>query len=228
MFARLFPSRKVPAGLLYIFFLFLFDAQISSPASFSKGDHLVGLWSDACPCRIPCPCWKSGKASAAFCLNIQLYDINQAILKGVDKGNLQFVLIAMPMGSLGISTPRWAYVDSTMQQDKVQAVIELVQMLYGVPVKVIPDKVVIRALPGLHEVNIPRVLTYKVRRREADEAKVDQSVASYLYPWLREPEQGLTELALYTPEGEEIRYEGTNSLFARVEWPRTSRPAKKP
>ncbi|MGH2360386.1 MAG: DUF1326 domain-containing protein [bacterium] len=57
----------------------------------SRTDSAIveGVWSDACPCAIPCSCWSSGSPNVAYCSNIQVYVLRSGQHKGVAfKGNV--------------------------------------------------------------------------------------------------------------------------------------------
>lgn len=195
---RLSPRRKVTALLLIT--LFLASDQAGWPAFVSRDDHIIGLWSDACPCQIPCPCWKSGKANASLCVNVQLYAISQAVLNGVATRDLQFVLVAMPTGPHGISIPRRAYVDSGVPGEKVRTMTKLIEMMYGVSVQVIRRKVHISTSSEKHEVTIPGVLTYKSKASQRGRNKGRRLRCSFSLPLAARAR---------------ARRDGTNGLFFR-------------
>jgi Protein of unknown function (DUF1326) len=77
----------------------LFLAALLSSAASIGGDELhtiSGEWSDACPCGIPCHCWKHGISSARRCVNFHVFRVESGLFKGVDLTGTVFVLLNVP------------------------------------------------------------------------------------------------------------------------------------
>jgi hypothetical protein len=72
--------------------------------------------------------------------------------------------------------------------------------------------------PGFAEFNIPNVLTFKITF-DPDRKPIDD-VGNFMYPWLSEPRQGLSQDFVYSPsDGDQVSYSGTNALSAKLKIP---------
>ena len=62
---------------------------------------LEGVWSDACPCKIPCPCWKTQTANVVRCVNPQVFHITKGHFGSHDLSGVTFVLVGLPNRNYG-------------------------------------------------------------------------------------------------------------------------------
>lgn len=173
--------------------------------------YVAGRWSDACPCDVPCPCWRTSRASARVCLNVHVFHIRTDESSASNIARLGFVLLMKPKAAYGAPSPSTLYIDSVVPMQQVVEVENLVRQTFGdlqtvrLPIRFSENHLI-------QSVEIPGVLDYKVRRgREAPTG----DVANYLYSWLSKPVQGVALDVRYQEPGREaIHYSGTNSISA--------------
>src|SRR5882724_8849943 len=100
-------------------------------AGLLSSETVSGVWSDSCPCRVPCPCWKTGKASANKCVNVQVY---QAHSFGLQKENTLFVLVGVPKHPYGAPEDYSLYVDPHVTKDNLDQLKDLLASFYEIEI----------------------------------------------------------------------------------------------
>lgn len=179
---------------------------------------ISGLWSDACPCHVPCMCWRTGSSSSPNCLNVNLYRITQ---DGSHEANLrgtQFVVIESSEVPYAAPFPQTVMIDSSASPDQVRAITSLA-VKYFTNAKITLQPMVYRENGNSQELEISNVLTYKI---QISEKSPKNDVSDFLYHWLANPKQGIVTKVWYGPPGQQaIQYSGTNALKGdfRMLWP---------
>jgi len=181
-------------------------------------EMIVGTWSDACPCKISCPCWRNHRSSVQLCVNFQVFRIQSGRFFGVDLAGSTFVLANLPLG------PHRAPVADTLFVDvsdgaRTSAAEESVRVLFGfAPRKVSHTSIQYRESRNAQRVVIPGLLSYKVSF--GHRLAISSEVADNLYPWLSNPKQGIVESVIYSPQGEiPVKYSKTNAISAEFRIP---------
>jgi|HubBroStandDraft_1064217.scaffolds.fasta_scaffold71271_1 hypothetical protein len=173
----------------------------------------LGTWSDACPCKIPCPCWRTQRANVPRCLNVQLYAPSVAMEKA--KQNVVFVLVGSPTTQYGSPSNFSLYVDKGMPTSTLEFMRGFFADNYGIAPHTEKIVSINASLSRDSEsVEIPDLLAYKV---SASSQMLDVNVEKYLYPWLTNPRQWVSSSVTYKSNGKTEEYEGTNSLSANFD-----------
>jgi len=178
----------------------------------ARAGFIVGQWSDACPCKIPCPCWRTRRSSSPNCVNVHVFRITDDESAGTNLAGSVFVLLQIPRSAYAAPSPETLFLDRLTPADKSVAIETLIRSYFGA-VKTV--RVPLRFSENEHgqSVQIPGVLTYRVRPLREPPL---QTVADYLYPWLSDPIQGVAvEVTYRVPGHKTIRYSETNSIFAQ-------------
>jgi hypothetical protein len=189
----------------------------------SSEKRATGVWSDACPCAIPCSCWRHGKANVPKCVNVQVYAPKSS---GRSRANDPvFVLVGLPVKPYGSPSAYSLFIDKRMSRPVVDAMRDFFEDNYWIqPGTEQIVHVNARLRPDSQVVEIPGVLSYKAHLLSND---VDQDVGRYLYPWLDTPKQWTTQIVRYKQrEDGFVEYSGTNSLFATFNLGEPELPAR--
>lgn len=101
------------------------NAKLQKP---SQSD-IAGVWSDACPCKIPCLCWRS-KPKVLRCVNVQVFHIDHGFYDGINLAGATFVLVSSADDNLSAPTPKILYVDH--EYDSPTAARKLIQLFVSV------------------------------------------------------------------------------------------------
>ena len=207
------------AGLLLILVLPILmllagdDAQVEKNA----GVIIEGVWSDACPCKIPCPCWRTGHSNVPKCLNFQVFHINQGFFQGADIGKATFVLAAAP--DAPYEQPEFLRIYG-VEGPGTNVAGDLMQRVFGIKtrfglqeassMKVVTDQ-------RRHTVDIPKLLHYDVgaARTSQISGELSMDVASYLYPWIENAQQWEVRKVRLRVDGHRVTYSKTNSIFGQ-------------
>jgi hypothetical protein len=172
-----------------------------------------GAWSDACPCKIPCSCWRSERANVARCVNVQVYAPKLADGGEGTKHGPVFVLVGVPATPFLSPSSFSLFIDARMPKSTVDLMSDFFEDNYGIQPgtgKIVPIKTAL--YPDSQTVKIPGALSYQVRLLSED---VDPNVKEYLYPWLGEPRQWRTRAVHYTSSAGKVdKFSGTNALSA--------------
>jgi Protein of unknown function (DUF1326) len=177
-----------------------------------RPDYVSGLWTDACPCKVPCPCWRTGHSSAPDCVNLHVFYITHDTGLDSNLNEARFILLNIPVSSHNAPAPQALFIDLHTDDRRSTLIKALVSEYFGdVEVRRVP----IDVSQQMHSqtASIPGVLDYQVQF--PDEVSPIPEVADYLYPWLSKPVQGLTFKIEYTSlDGKKVRYSGTNAIKA--------------
>jgi hypothetical protein len=180
--------------------------------------YILGKWSDACPCHIPCPCWRTSRASARVCLNVHVFRITRDESSDSNLAGLTFVVLMKPNAAYEDPSPRSLYIDSGVPTQQAAEIESLVERLFG-RLQSVRAHIRFSEDHDIQRVKISGVLDYKVRTAGAGPA---EEVRKYMYTWLSKPVQGVALDVRYKEPGHEpIHYSGTNSISAefRLEKP---------
>jgi hypothetical protein len=176
-----------------------------------------GAWSDACPCAIPCPCWRTHKSSVRTCLNIQTFQIGKGRYEGADLSGAAFVLLSLPVLPGEAPIPERLFVSDSATEKETHAIRALIERQLG-EVTVSRAPLRITADNDRVEASVAGVISYRVRA--AGQAPPLAGVSNYLYPWLSDVKQWTAEEVTYrSPAGERTRYSNTNSLHGHFRIP---------
>lgn len=174
---------------------------------------ISGVWSDACSCAIPCPCWETGRANVRHCLNVQVFE---PTTHDSSNGEATFVLI-------GNSEGYWApskytlYVSNSADALLVSTLTAFFGNYYGVgPEDLRKVAIKVETSPRTQRLEIPGVLHYSVE--SLPRTALSESISGHLYEFLLKPQQWKTHALTYQSEtGAVIRYKGTSSLTAEFQ-----------
>jgi hypothetical protein len=207
--------RLVLAALAILAFA-LFEDRSTAP----HDSTVSGFWSDACPCKIPCPCWRTGHSSAPKCLNLHLYRILQDDSETANLRGLQFVVLESPDAPYAAPVARTVFVDSLTSDGQIIALTGLAEKYLG-HVQFVRQHLVFRETRGNQRLEIPDLLSFNI---EISNSPPQNEVSNFLYSWLKNPKQGVASEVWYGPAGQEaIKYSGTNALTAEFHMVRQSR-----
>lgn len=183
---------------------------------FSNGglptDEIYGRWTDACPCKIPCPCWKTQKSSAKSCVNFQVFRIRAGLSDGLSMAGSIFVLESKPQREGEAPTPMILFVEPVDTQ-RQRAIAAIVKRLGFDSPRVVPAKISYHATRDTQSVSLGGILWYQIT---FDPNRVLASeVSENLYPWLFNGRQGVVLSVVSLPHsGHAVEYSGTNALSA--------------
>lgn len=181
----------------------------------SNAIALTGMWSDACPCQIPCPCWHTAHASTHDCQNVQVFLVEQFKHGRSTRRDLAFVIVGWSKHPFEAPEPAVVYIPDGSDADTARLIGDLVRRLLGnaASFEVVRAPIQYRLFANEHEVVIPGILAYRI---SSQNRPPHESVARSLYPWLTSPVQGVTKEVSYSHAGKSFRYRGTHALFARL------------
>jgi hypothetical protein len=180
-------------------------------------EAMIGAFSDACPCRIPCTCWRTSKANVERCFNVHVYSVKPGPNAGSKARNSTFVFIGIPTRPYEAPAPYKLFVDESAPAKVVGQMSAFFYNNYGISSTVI-ERVPIQAnvSQNSHSVIIPGVLTYKV---SPSDKSLAPEVRDFLYPWLHRPQQWEVRQVRYTSGSDNTDYSGTNSVSAEFRIP---------
>lgn len=239
----LWLASFVLTGLVLVQFLFLSgswendeeknsqDPRGKQATSSESADYIGGRWSDACPCEIPCPCWKIGQSKIKTCLNIQVYWIESGVLRNEKVGETLFVVVSRPVRDYLAPSPMIIYVGERASQEVTNAFSSLLRKLHGDPFTLRTERVQIhyKLQNDEHQITIPGVLDYKIHATHENRAlTLSNEVRAHMYSWLSEPRQGITRRVKYEGMDGPVSFTGTNALFARFHLPFGDRSRDRP
>jgi len=138
--------------------------------------EVSGVFSEACECTPPCPCWAAKKPTQNHCHNVQVFKIEKGHYGAVALDNLVVVSVAVsPEGktmqeSAGQSVVLALYVDRSITAAQREAVEKIWEQSFNLGVKA--GKGGLKAVrfeavevgPERAIVTIPGILTYEVRK----------------------------------------------------------------
>jgi hypothetical protein len=181
--------------------------------------EVSGLWSEACGCALPCPCWFGKKPTLDHCENIQVFRIEkghygQTPLNGLvvvvawvsapgkimDKSAAESRLLAYYLDRSATPAQRRAL--KKIWDDSIMAGVKSPQG--GVKIVSLKD---VEIRPGRATVTIPGILSYSVYALKDRPVKIYDPVRSGF-------EQGLSRIMRYKDYGVEVSYSGRHAFFA--------------
>jgi hypothetical protein len=180
----------------------------------SPKTYLSGTWSDACPCKIPCSCWKTLRSSASLCVNFQVFKIEDGVYDGEDLAGVVFVVLNEPGASGEAPLPHTVFLPN-LEKNKSAALEKAVNDLLNLRTARVVHSAIKHVLNhNEQKVEIPGILKYDIYVNGNYPSK---DVSDHVYSWLSNPKQGHTKSVIYLPDG--VKYSKTNALFARFKIP---------
>ncbi len=200
--------------LIVIAITFTWGGDAGRRVLVSDQSYLRGVWSDACPCTVPCPCWRRHRANAKYCLNIQVFHIASGRYEGVDFANSTFVLVAQPEESYGTPFPYLLYSDRPVEEQQDRATGNLFQEIFGLAPQAGIEHAQVQTLitHRAHVTTIPGILKYDVAPPPDREEPPSGEIRGYLYSWLSNAKQWIVRDLEYQAADGSSSYRGTNSL----------------
>lgn len=175
-------------------------------------DFIEGVWSDVCPCSIPCSCWHTHRSNAPRCLNFHVFKVIHGMYGGTDLSGATFVLLNLPASAFQAPSPRTLFIDQGLSEQKAIAIEGLIGKYFG-PTHTRRAPIDFREHSSRQEVTIPGILSFGISLDSS--LDLSDQVSEDLYPWLFNPKQGIAYHVSYLPLGQEpIRYSGTNAISA--------------
>lgn len=211
-------QTRVACSLCWCLLLLGFFLGWPGKQAREAGSYLSGTWSDACPCRIPCPCWGQHRSSARLCVNFHTFRIEDGRFHGVSLRGAVFVLLNLPQGPYEEPVAGTLFV-SKGDEDRATVIENALGDVFGLA----PDSVSLNSIEYLESgttvvVKIPGLLSYRVSFPRGKE--LSPEVSKGLYPWLFDARQGVVETVVYAPQkAETVAYSGTNALWGRFRIP---------
>jgi Protein of unknown function (DUF1326) len=189
-----------------------------NPASLETDSYdLKGVWSDACPCSVPCPCWYRRQANSKRCVNIQLFHIDKGRFRGSDLSGMTFILVGLP--SVDYGAPSVYKIYSDRKSNQIPGA-ELFAQAFGLEPEYGFESVSslqTTIKPFAHTVVIDSILRYDVRANGVTEEPLSFDVQEHLYPWVQNGKQWRVRRLEYRMNGKLVTFAGTNSLAGRFE-----------
>src|SRR5581483_5572490 len=189
--------------------VFVVVVLVTTNGSHSATAGFSGTWSDACPCTIPCMCWKEKKASVPDCFNVQVFKIDRGSYRGVKIGGSSFVLVGTSGKPYSAPSATTLIIDKRLDKRRALAIEEFISRQFG-QVKVLRLPLVVVEKPGIQKATVSGVLFYAVHLSKNDTVSAD--VANFLYPWLNEARKGVSGNVLYSTDSNRVSFSGTNAL----------------
>src|SRR5271165_4625343 len=105
--------RYMSLGILVVPVLLLAGNSPAAGWIPNSTNHLLsGTWSDACPCKPPCPCWRTRKSNVPACVNLQLYRPDSEQDNSRSASHSAFLLVGTPERSYQAPTSYVLYFDT--------------------------------------------------------------------------------------------------------------------
>lgn len=189
-------------------------ASSAMPTLAQQSDYVEGKWSDACPCKVACPCWKTKRSSSQLCVNVQVFQVTSDSSSSNKLTGSRFVLLNLPDDSYQAPRADTLFIDVTLPDSKSAQIESLVKNTFGT-FKVVRVPIEIMERDSRLNVRVAERLRYEA---ETDGKAPAQEVIEHLYPWLHNPEQGYTvsaDIKYGRDNKESIQYSRSNSIFAK-------------
>ena len=181
------------------------------------GGEIAGTWTDACPCKISCPCWATGLANVPRCVNIQTFQISAGKFAGAELAGRGFVLLNLPRSRGAAPSPQEIYVDPHMSVPDANAIHQLAELQLG-PLRMIRYPVRMHWDKSRLVLKIPGVLSYHIEALEHEPPA--QGLKDNVYPFLQSLKQWRAKRVSYFGNATAaIAYSGTNALTANFRFP---------
>lgn len=180
--------------------------------------YISGTWSDACPCKIPCPCWSNHESSAQVCTNFHVFRIETGSYHGVDLSGSVFVLLNLPKGvrQRPIANTLFVNADDPRRAETIERGFRDL-FAFAAP-KVLRAPIHYSQSGRRQTVLIPGLLSYNLSFER--EQRLSPDVSLNLYHWLSNARQGFVQSVLYYPERDErVEYSNTNAISAQFRVP---------
>ena len=182
--------------------------------------EVSGVFSEACECTPPCPCWNGKKPTQNHCHNVQVFKIDKGHYGAVSLDNLIVVSVAVSpegktmMESAAQSVLLALYVDRSTNAAQRQALEKIWDQSFNFGAK--GSKGGLKAVkfqaadvgPDHAMVTIPGILTYEIRKGN------DQPVESH-DPDIRDLRLATSVHYRYSDYGMTWDYPGKHAAFAR-------------
>jgi hypothetical protein len=220
-------SQKIRANRnsrlrVYLFSFSIFIVASSLPL-YSLGvkndkSYIIGTWSDACPCHIPCTCWGKQISNAQWCINFHVFSIRSGSYNGVDLSGSVFVLLNLPSAPGQVPHPDSLFI-STGDARKAAAIQGSLKQIFGfAPPHVLRTHITYGEEDGEQRLSIPSLLLYSITFQP--EQRMSADVSENLYGWASNARQGKVESVVYSPAGsQKVEYSNTNAISARFRIP---------
>ncbi len=111
--------------------VFVVVVLVTTNGSHSATAGFSGTWSDACPCTIPCMCWKEKKASVPDCFNVQVFKIDRGSYRGVKIGGSLFVLVGTSGKPYSAPSATTLIIDKRLDNRRALAIEEFISRQFG-------------------------------------------------------------------------------------------------
>jgi hypothetical protein len=197
---------------LFAWFLSCSSVVLCALSSQPSTSEISGTWSDACPCSIPCSCWRKHQSSAEFCVNFHVFKIRSGTYDGTNLAHSVFVLANLPRAPREAPVPDTLFIGTT-DEKKASAIEGAVRrLLFFAPLRVLRTPIRYHETKNKQEVSIRGILLYKI---DFDvQQPLSDEVRENLYPWLSDARQGIVKLVVYSRrDGKTIEYVNTNALW---------------
>lgn len=204
-------SRPAARNSFLVFFAALSCGPLCLQNSGSGPTYISGTWSDACPCSIPCSCWKMNRSSAQLCVNFHVFRIRSGLYDGTDLAGSTFVLVNLPRVPGERPVPDTLIIG--MADAKTASAIEnVVRHSFAFsPSNVSRTAMQYHETERTQELLIRGLLNYKISFEV--ERPLSDEVSENLYPWLSNTRQGIVKSVIYSPAaGKTVRYSDTNAI----------------
>ncbi len=176
-----------------------------------------GLWSEACPCNPPCPCWNGRIPTFGHCENIQTFQITKGQYGDVRlDGVIVVVAWVTPEGelmgeSIGRSRLFAIYVDASTTEAQRDAVNRLWRSAYFSGVKAARGELKVVAMkadirPNYVQISIPGVLAYEVKESNGKAVDLKRTTRADF-------RQGVSVRFRYSDFGVKWDYPGKHAMF---------------
>ena len=188
-------------------------------AATSSTWEVSGVFSEACECTPPCPCWREKKPTQNHCHNVQVFKIEKGHYGAVLLDNLIVVSVAVsPEGktmqeSAGQSVLYALYVDRSTSAAQRAALEKIWNQSFNLGVK--GSKGSLKAVrfqaadvgPDRAIVTIPGILTYEIRKGNSQPMNVH-------VPYIQDLRLASSVHYRYSDYGMTWDYPGKHAAFA--------------
>jgi len=148
-----------------------------------------------------------------MCMNVQLFWISEGTLNGSNVKDFAIVLLNSPRYDFAAPSPLVAYVDSSATPDEVTFTKHFLAEKALYPSEaILKRKLKVERLASSISVEVDGVLKYRIR--PSKHLKPAKEVSSYLYEWLRSPEQWESDVVDVRFGDRRSVYSHTNALVA--------------
>ena len=168
------------------------SAPPADNAATSSTWEVSGVFSEACECTPPCPCWREKKPTQNHCHNVQVFKIEKGHYGALSLDNLIVVAVAVsPEGktmqeSAGQSVLLALYVDRSTSAAQRAALEKIWEQSFNLGAK--GSKGGLKAVrfqaadvgPDRAIVTIPGILTYEIRKGNSQPMNVQVPYIQFL------------------------------------------------